>query len=257
MLNSVLPPNVQGAGTVILDDGRIEIRRLVAGETGKVIELCTLRDSTTLPGLPLVDTQAVQEVAKLTHDLNNVFTVIYAAIDMVIRHPLSAKEAGESLEDTQKAARRGAQMVTRIRQLIGRDTREPVKPDTCPVEAAFDVSLGREKILVVSTHRTTRILIRAVLSYRGYEVSEAESLEQVEGMRAGERQFQLLITDEARALPLARTLPGEPATLFLMPKGTNTGSLGEQPVLETPFQNPDLASRVRAILDGARKGAGS
>ncbi len=257
---SELLPAVESAlpGTW-LDGGRVELRSVPMGDGGCCAQLCTLRQdpaagSMTEGGLP---PEALSHVARLTHDLNNVFSVIYAAIDMALDPEFSVADVHNSLADAQKSARHGAQIVTSIRQMIGREL-GAAAPGGASAGTGTALASGdaHERILVVSAHGATRLHLRAVLAYRGYEVIEAASMDAARERLGVPPPVQLLIGDHDTAPGAEWQALGRTATPVLVLSAEAAREEAAVPAvnwLAKPFENAALAARVRALLNARRQ----
>jgi CheY-like chemotaxis protein len=127
---------------------------------------------------------------------------------------------------------------------------------------------GRETILVVDDDETVRLVVRAVLSYRGYQVTEAcdgeEAVRRYEQTPGG---FDLVLLD--LNMPrldgwdaMSRMQQLDPdVTIMLLSGGLTEGDieraqrLGATTVLSKPFENPELVRLVRQTLDRAKRSA--
>jgi hypothetical protein len=183
------------------------------------------------------------DIPRFTHDLNNIFTVIYASVDLAMRPEIASPDRRNTLMGAQKAARDGAAIVTRIRQAIGRE------PIVAPARAAAaSASSKSERLLVVSGDLATRLLLRAVLAYRGYEVTEAPDMN-VAQQRLGEGVFNLAIVDLEGSggawQPIAERIP-----VLLLAQEPPAGAI-TLPWVRKPFENAELVARARALLDGS------
>lgn len=193
---------------------------------------------------------ATPEIARLTHDLNNVFTVIYTALDMVLSSEEPIVDARPVLAEAQSAARRGAQMVTNIRELIGR---QPVSFPGKTAPPAHDIigqtHEGSENILVLSKHVETRLLLRAVLSYRGYRVNEvADTLAAIQSL--ANKDTDLVIAENEPGMEEALLSACEGIPILLLAPEIPAGKEGHARVewCQLPLNNTSLAAQVRSIL---------
>jgi CheY-like chemotaxis protein len=244
-------PAVEGAlPGMTLHDGRIELRKVPLGDGSVSAQLCIVRH-TAEGGAPLqggLAIEALPEIARLTHDLNNVFTVIYAAVDMALKPGMDPADVRESLEDAQKASHRGAQFVTRIRQLIGR---EPGPASHDKPDAVFAHSDGHERVLVVSGDGSTRILLRAVLGYRGYDVVEADNFNAALRFVDTSPSVRLVVGDVAAGTACEWESLGSRVPVLVLGE-ENSPALHESPAVNwfaKPFDNTALAARVRELLN--------
>jgi len=217
------------------------------------VDVCVLADHAPLLASGFALSAAnLQQVARITHDLNNVFTIIYAGLAMVLAHEMSAEERYDCLAQAQAAARNGSQMVTEIRQLIGREPQpHSAPPQESSVEAAYTPRDGHEKVLLASTQMSLRLHLRAVLAYRGYEVLEtatpAEALSRSDA--------QLVITDDVALALVWHTKSGS-APLLLVAEQDCPAPAPDGHWLGVPFENMMLLAKVRTVLDQSSSGAG-
>ena len=122
---------------------------------------------------------------------------------------------------------------------------------------------GNEMVLVVDDDEMVRLVVRAVLSYRGYQVVEANDGEEaVRKYRDTSPRFDLVLLD--LNMPrlngwdaMAQILEGDPKARIILLSGGMTGGeverallMGAKDFLMKPFENPDLVRLVRRILDG-------
>jgi two-component system, cell cycle sensor histidine kinase and response regulator CckA len=121
---------------------------------------------------------------------------------------------------------------------------------------------GTETILIVDDEAAVRLVLRAILQYRGYKVLEASSGEEaLRQMEKGPGDVRLVLLDLdmpglnglATLARLRQVAPGLPVIL-------SSGSRMDDPAgelarsgaagfVEKPFRNQDLAHLVRATLD--------
>ena len=124
---------------------------------------------------------------------------------------------------------------------------------------------GSELVLVVDDDEMVRLVVRAVLSYRGYQVVEASDGEEaVRKYRETSPSFDLVLLD--LNMPrlngwdaMAQILETDPqARIILLSGGMTDGEVerailvGARDFLMKPFENPDLVRLVRRILDEAK-----
>ncbi len=125
---------------------------------------------------------------------------------------------------------------------------------------------GQERVLVVDDDEMVRLVIRAVLNYRGYQVAEAaDGEEAIEKYRVASPRFDLVLLDLNMprlngwdAMVKLREL--DPQALIVLLSGGLTGgeierarTLGAKELLTKPFENPELVRLVRNALDEAKK----
>jgi CheY-like chemotaxis protein len=219
--------------------------------------------------------QAVSIGRQVLHQLNNVFASIHSSLDLA----LGAKQrvdAESFLLQAQTSARKGALVVhelwTRGRELPapagagGSSVESRVVGQTQHDASPSPESLeGSERVLVAEDDNSLRVLMRAVLTYRGYKVVEAvDGGDAVDKYRT-DGPFDLVILDmamptldgpevlqqiraqnaSARALALSGT-PFESEAELQDPVSRFDGFLNK------PFRNIDLLKLVRRVLDHNR-----
>ncbi len=123
---------------------------------------------------------------------------------------------------------------------------------------------GTEHILVVDDDEMVRLVVRAVLSYRGYQVLEAnDGLEGVQKYSEAEPRPDLVLLDLNMprlngwdAMERIR-LTNPKAAIVLLSGGMTEGEVdraltsGAREFLVKPFENQDLLRAVRKVLDEA------
>jgi PAS domain S-box-containing protein len=121
---------------------------------------------------------------------------------------------------------------------------------------------GKERILLVDDEELVRLVTKAVLSYRGYQVEEAaDGQEAVERYQAAPTQFHLVVMD--MHMPrmngydaIVRIKAINPAAKFIMLSGgvhevePGAAQLASTAFLHKPFDNQELVQLVRQVLDG-------
>ena len=119
---------------------------------------------------------------------------------------------------------------------------------------------GKERILVVDDEELVRIVTRAVLAYRGYQVVEAEDGEDaVEKYRKAAPAFDLVLMDMHMprlnghdALLRLREINPKLKAILLSGGLQERETSGELPgvlFLQKPFENQELVRTVRELLD--------
>jgi CheY-like chemotaxis protein len=212
---------------------------------------------------------------QVLHQLNNVFATIHSSLDLALSGRQHS-EAESFLLQAQESARKGALIINEL-QLRGKELpgiTEPKSGDAKaksageaeqtpdPSPAALE---GSERLLVAEDDKPMRALIRAVLTYRGYEVIEAVDGEDAVNKYLENGPFDLVILDmdmpklagtevllrirardaSARALALS-------GALFDDETARNPASRFNG-LLNKPFRNIDLVKLVRRILDHTRE----
>jgi DNA-binding response OmpR family regulator len=143
---------------------------------------------------------------------------------------------------------------------------QELKPKGSPegLGAAQPASLeGSERILLVEDDESVRLLVRAVLTYRGYQVTEACDGEDAVRLFGQKGPFDLVILDQAMpkldgraALEQIRAV--DPAVRALGLSGLlmesdqdpqPAATRGWDAQLSKPFDNLELVALVRRLLD--------
>lgn len=208
----------------------------------------------------------------LLHDLNNLMTGIHSILDFALAENLTGS-AKSFLLEAQTTVRRGAQMIQLFRTKDGGAERvtsiiqpgpEAPKPAVTKIGSSrtSPVTEGHERILVADDESGLRMLIRAVLGYRGYQVVEAaDGMEALAKYSAATEPFDLVILDihmpRLDGLEVMRRMRAiNPAARILLISGSLAGyeasnikTAQHEHYLEKPFQNDDLVRLVRRILD--------
>jgi len=138
------------------------------------------------------------------------------------------------------------------------DTPEPPRPirvaETRPTE-------GKERILVVDDDELVRMVTKAVLSYRGYQVAEAgDGEEAIQKYAETNPPYDLVLMDLHMprlngydALKRIRELNPRLKAILLSGGTQDPSSLGGEiegvAYLQKPFDNQELAGVVRRLLD--------
>lgn len=212
---------------------------------------------------------------QLLHQLNNIFASIHSSLDLALANA-DRPEGRSFLVQAQEGARRGARLVNELR-FRGRDAVPAVVPALTP-QSAPETGAGHtdfgphpaearlegcERILVAEDEESIRMLVRAVLNYRGYQVTEAGDGDEAVQLFQSKGPFDLVILDlrmqkldGAPALVQLRSLAPQLPALALsgLPfdrPGLDDGS-GEDGFdarLNKPFDNTELVKLVRQLLD--------
>ena len=125
---------------------------------------------------------------------------------------------------------------------------------------------GRERILVVDDEELLRMVMKAVLAYRGYHVAEAEDgVDAVEKYAKASPKFDLVLMDMHMprlnghdALVKIREIDPRARAVMLsggLHDGASDSVTGLEGVsfLHKPFENQELIRLVRQMLDGEGK----
>jgi CheY-like chemotaxis protein len=223
----------------------------------------------SVPGLQPPPREA--DWRRALHRLNNIFASIHSSLDLALALP-GQPQARKFLMQAQTSAREGALLVNELRfgdkEPGGRKSVWPtqeLKPNgsAAGLGAAEPASLeGSERILLVEDDESVRLLVRAVLTYRGYEVTEACDGEEGVKLFRQRGPFDLVILDLAMpkldgraALEQIRAVDAEVRTLGLsglLPQhdqGPEAAAHGFDAQLSKPFDNTELVALVRRLLD--------
>jgi signal transduction histidine kinase/ActR/RegA family two-component response regulator len=135
-------------------------------------------------------------------------------------------------------------------------------PSENPPTASGRVREGHERILVVDDEDLVRLVVRAVLTFRGYQVIEASSGEEaVEKFLLAQQPIDLALLDVHMpgadgwdTLQQLRRHKSDLSAILLSGAPSNTelekaDRVGNVAFLAKPFDNHDLARLVRRILD--------
>jgi len=198
----------------------------------------------------------------IAHDFKNVLTVIISQLELALASPDLPDSFQENLDSARMSARRGAELVNKL-QGFSRQTKSTLLPTELP-DLVEPVIAGKERILVVDDEDLVRKVVRAVLAYRGYQITEAPNAEEaLQKYFDSPQQYDLILMDHqmpemtgrdallrirrwnpsARAIMLSATLPEHETAPEL--KGIR--------YLQKPFENKELVRLVRETLDD-RKG---
>jgi two-component system cell cycle sensor histidine kinase/response regulator CckA len=127
-------------------------------------------------------------------------------------------------------------------------------PESKPAE-------GRERILVVDDEELVRMVTKAVLAYRGYQISEAgDGEEAVQKYAEANPRYDLVLMDLHMprlngydALQRIRAIDPKLKAVLVSGGAQDPASLGGEiegvAYLQKPFDNQELASVVRRLLD--------
>lgn len=146
---------------------------------------------------------------------------------------------------------------------------EPRQETADDVPAANNKELeGTERILIVDDDELVRLVMRAVLSYRGYRVTEAvDGKEAVEKYGAADGNHDLVLLDIHMPRmngwdALSEIRASDPGALVILLSGgipdqnqERARTLGAATFFSKPFANQDLLRLVRRTLDGASAGS--
>ena len=216
--------------------------------------------------------QANANWRKVLHQLNNIFASIHSSLDLALANE-GRPEGHPFLVQAQESARRGAVLINEMRL-----TREPSggesrgeSPEPKAGESSGAAAMpepasleGSERILLVEDDESVRLLVRAVLTYRGYEIAEACDGEEAVRKYRELGPFDLVILDlhmpkldGREALELLRAADPNVRALALsgsayegesLTPGSDAAAFDAR--LNKPFDNTELVTLVRRLLDG-------
>lgn len=206
---------------------------------------------------------------KAIHEFNNLLTSIHSCIDLSLREELPER-AAQFLTNAQSSAFRAAQLANTFRsaalEVAGRAAVANPAGEETPVTGHTQTPLptagGTERILIAEDDNSTRLLMKAILGYRGYRIVDAAN-----GGDAWARceespvPFDLAILDINMPELDGREVYGrirlkwkQCAILFLSGSAEEFPSVspdegGMVECLTKPFGNKDLLEVVRRLLD--------
>lgn len=134
------------------------------------------------------EVQAVKRVAgKIAHDINNVLTSILNNAQLLgLTLPESMMEEREEAADIESAARKGAELVLKLRELAHAEPRAH--------SATSNGASGT--ILLVDDEEAPRRATRRILEHQGYRVIEAaDGREAMSVLEARRHEIDLVISD--------------------------------------------------------------
>jgi PAS domain S-box-containing protein len=206
---------------------------------------------------------------KQIHDLNNLLTSVHSSLDLALHEGLRP-ELHRVLAQAQVIVRRAAQLANSFRGTPAQPPSGasplpavlmPAKPE--PGAEPYQLE-GTERILIAEDDKNTRMLMRAILAYRGYQVTEAaDGAEAIAAAQTAALPYDLAILDinmPGLSGPevftyLRRKNPGL-KVIFLSGSPEEFQALafpaGVQAVfLAKPFENLELLQMVRRVASGA------
>jgi len=194
----------------------------------------------------------------IAHDFKNVLTVVISELELALDSPELPDAFRENLESAKMSARRGSELVNKL-QGFSRQTKSTLLPSELP-DVVEPVVADKERILVVDDEDLVRKVVRAILAYRGYQITEASNAEEaLKKYFEAPQQYDLILMDHympemtgreallrirrwkpsARAIMLSATLPDHEVAPEL--EGIK--------YLQKPFENKELLRLVRETLD--------
>lgn len=218
--------------------------------------------------LSQANTNVVPVPRPLLHNLNNLVTSIHSTLELALRGELPPVTVA-FLSQAQSSARMVVQMVNSFRSIGREAATAPVASQpgnansSAPVPRPSETQNleGHERILLVEDDSGIRMLMRAVLGYRGYQVTDAANgNEAVSRMDEAEQPFDLAILDVhmpglngLEVLARLRSKWSDIRALFVtgnLDQVTEAGDFGPNVAfLGKPFQNIELLQAVRQALD--------
>jgi CheY-like chemotaxis protein len=199
---------------------------------------------------------------KVLHDVNNLLTSIHSGIDLALAGDLP-DNLRMFLREAQTSARRGAQLLNACRQ---RHSEGTVRKEVVARPVETESLEGHEHILIADDEHGFRMLMRAVLAYRGYRITEAaDGGEALEKLNTTNPPVDLVILDISmpvksgwEVLPIVREkFPKLPA--LMLSGDVNFCSQAPEEgkeltaYLAKPFDNIDLLRLVRRMLNLAKR----
>ncbi len=214
---------------------------------------------------------SVTVARKQLHDFNNLLTSIHACLELALRYEVPPRVAS-LLKSAHECSLKAADLANDIRRATkapgtqgatpaSSSTTNPAPAGTTPAHEPLRLE-GTERILIVEDDGNTRMLMRAVLAYRGYKVTEAgDGNEALARQEEAEHPFDLAVLDinmpgmdgpevlkrlrqkwpHLRAMFLSGNIEDLPPDSSAMDPNT--------PALAKPFSNLDLLQAVRKLLN--------
>ena len=217
--------------------------------------------------------RALSAERQLLHDVNNALAAIYASLDLA----LSLKDPRE-IESFILRAQDGVRILSnlwaRVKDFPGRvgprtgdeHPEASGQPDHAS-DAQAEVLEGSERILVAEDDTSVRVLMRAVLTYRGYKVVEAVDGADAVNKYRTDGPFDLVLLDMSMPTldgpqALEQIRAQNSAALVLALSGTPFDGQVEPKLpaakfdgfLNKPFHNLELVKLARRVLDQSKPG---
>ncbi|MHB1306833.1 MAG: response regulator [Limisphaerales bacterium] len=251
----------------------IPIRLPTNGSRGFLVTLSQPESTTAAvaPVPPGTDPK-LAVLQKCAHDLGNVIGIIYNMVECASLQTETEIKATKLISDLTPVSERGLDLVRRLNELlssvptVSQRTGTPPKTDSggsaTPGLPARPISMaGTERILLVEDELQYRLLVKAVLGFRGYRVTAAaDGTEALKRVAEAAEPFDLLITDfilpDLDGLELFARIRSEQGELKhlvlsgLAPERESEEGIGPVNWLSKPFTNEILLGKVRQILDG-------
>ena len=209
---------------------------------------------------------------KCAHDLGNVIGIIFNMVECASLQAEAEIKAGKLVGDLAAVSERGLDLVRRLNELLSSVPTATPRSGTLPktnsggfttpgVPAPPASMAGTERILLVEDEPQYRLLVKAVLGFRGYRVTAAaDGTEALQRVAESTEPFDLLITDftlpDLDGLELFSRIRSDQRDLKhlvlsgLAPERESEDGIGPVNWLSKPFTNEVLLGKVRQILDG-------
>lgn len=214
---------------------------------------------------------SVTVARKQLHDFNNLLTSIHACLELALRYEVPPRVAS-LLKSAHECSLKAADLANDIR----RTTKAPGTQEGTPASSSMAKPTpantaspheplkleGTERILIVEDDGNTRMLMRAVLAYRGYKVMEAgDGKEALARQAEAEQPFDLAVLDinlpgmdGPEVLKHLRRKWPHLRAMFLsgniedLPSNSSAND-PNTPALAKPFSNLELLQAVRKLLN--------
>jgi CheY-like chemotaxis protein len=200
------------------------------------------------------------------HELNNYFASIHCNLDLALAHE-GRPEAKQYLLQAQLRTRDAAGFIHGLQhrsEAIGEGPSSTI--DSQAARPCCKTSEGRERILIADDDLNIRLLVKAVLEFRGYQVCEASNGQEAVEKFQGDGPFDMVILDlnmpKLGGSPALRNilaihpeipslaLTGMVSDPALKRPTTDIGSFRAS--ISKPFDNEELLRTVRRLLDEPR-----
>jgi PAS domain S-box-containing protein len=194
----------------------------------------------------------------IAHDFKNVLTVIISQLELALSSSDLPESFQENLDCALMSARRGSELVNKL-QGFSRQTKSTLVPTELP-DVMKPVASGKERILVVDDEDLVRKVLRAVLAYQGYQITEATNAEEaLQKYFEAPQQYDLVVMDHYMPemtgrdalLRIRRSNPSARAIMLsaTLPEHESAPEFQGIRYLQKPFENKELLRLVREVLD--------
>ncbi len=204
---------------------------------------------------------------KLIHDFNNLLTSIHACLELTLQEELPVRVV-QFLTSAQTSSLRAAQLASAFRATAREQDARTSAPAPAPAAQPTHETPGarpldgKERILIAEDDNGTRLLMKAILAYRGYIITDVgDGQEAWARCEAATTPFDLAILDinmprmgGREVFEKLRKRWKDVPVLFLSGDSDEFPALPSEQsprtsFLAKPFGNQDLLRAVRGALD--------